>query len=328
MRGHGILTFSAMFVATKTGILSQGMIFSWSLTKVCFTSESNQMISTALSQQSTENWTYRNMKLQHKCKRFNISGALTTFFLEVGLGFFRQHQLTTSIKTPNKWKDLQVGNCCSGRWVAWSSFVRLLSQFPSSLAENWHIFPQSLKTRKKRFVTSNVQSNEANSTSWRRKNMIRHQWRGPTAAPAELNDRDGNTGIFNKNCPLRLHTQSPQLESSQVQTHVAHAQNVLMSLLEKLHRLRFISWRLDPNHYLHTRNLKGALCKNCNHLDEFVAFLWQYVIGLDCDAKNETAPISLGCLHKPVDGLPKLFNAAGLWISFVKDLRSSPKDVT
>ena len=48
--------------------------------------------------------------------------------------------------------------------------------------------------------------------------------------------------------------------------------------------------------------------------------------------KNETVHNSLCCLQKPVDGLSKLFNAAGLWIFFVKDsgriLRGSPKDVT
>lgn len=141
-------------------------------------------------------------------------------------------------------------------------FCEIVERF--SLKFGWkrtYFPPKSHKTLSKCFITSNSQNNKANSTSWRCKNMIRHQWRGSTAALAELDDRDGNTGIFNKNCPLRLHTQSPQLERGQVQTHVAHAQKVLMSRLEKSHRLWFISWRLNPNHFLHTPNLKGALCK-------------------------------------------------------------------
>lgn len=40
--------------------------------------------------------------------------------------------------------------------------------------------------------------------------------------------------------------------------------------------------------------------------------------GLQCGMKNETVPVSLGCLHKPVDDLFKLFSAAGFWISLYR----------
>lgn len=42
--------------------------------------------------------------------------------------------------------------------------------------------------------------------------------------------------------------------------------------------------------------------------------------GLYCDVKKETFPIPLSCQYKRMDNLLKLFNAAGLWIFFLKDL--------
>ena len=42
--------------------------------------------------------------------------------------------------------------------------------------------------------------------------------------------------------------------------------------------------------------------------------------GLYCDVKNETFPVPLSCQYKHVDNLLKLFNAAGLWIFFLRDL--------
>lgn len=44
--------------------------------------------------------------------------------------------------------------------------------------------------------------------------------------------------------------------------------------------------------------------------------------------KNDTFPVSLGRLYKPVDNLDKLCKAAGLWISLQRIFHSSPKNVT
>lgn len=65
--------------------------------------------------------------------------------------------------------------------------------------------------------------------------------------------------------------------------------------------------------YITVLGLYETICSNLQILTAF--FYWLYVSGLYPDMKNGTFPVSLGCLHKAVDDLLKLYNAAGLWIS-------------
>lgn len=91
------------------------------------------------------------------------------------------------------------------------------------------------------------------------------------------NDRDGNTGIFNKNCPLRLHsTRSKLLETGQVQRHAhTHTQtHAIVSQLSQIYSLDLFCQRwTDPVAVLRLRNMTlyfYLFCKITRHVSKHV----------------------------------------------------------